>query len=68
MKHSRSESSQVALLEDLFVALDVVAHGKVDPALEADTALGVFAHFGHVFLDIFERGDGAWLKGQQKAS
>lgn len=61
MKHNRSENSQVALLGNLFVALDVVADGKVSPAIEADTALGVLAHFGHIFLDILQGGDCAWV-------
>lgn len=54
MNHSHSASSQVALLEDFFVAPDVIANLKVGPALEADTTFGIFAHFGHVLLDILE--------------
>jgi hypothetical protein len=53
--------SQEALLGDFFVTLDVVADCEAGPVLEADTALGVLAHFGHVLLDVLERGDCAWI-------
>jgi hypothetical protein len=39
----------------------VVADCETGPVFEADTALGVLAHFGHVLLDVLERGDCAWI-------
>jgi hypothetical protein len=30
----------------------LVAHSKICPVLKGDTTLGVFAHFGHIFLDV----------------
>lgn len=42
----------MALLEDLFVALDMIADSKVGPSFEGDTALGVLAHFSNVLLDV----------------
>lgn len=53
--------SQMTLFEDLFVALDVIADGKVGPAFESDTALGILAHFGNVLLDVLQRGHSAWI-------
>lgn len=44
--------SEVSLLEDFLVALDVVANGKVGPAIEADTTFRVFAHLCYVLLDV----------------
>lgn len=44
--------SQVSLLIYFLVALDVVANGKVGPAIEADTTFRVFAHLRHVLLDV----------------
>ena len=46
--------SQEALLGDLFVALNVVTDCEVGPVFEGDTALGIFAHFGHVLLNVLE--------------
>ena len=53
-------SSQVALLKDLLVTLDMIADNEVGPAFEGDTTLGVLAHLGNVLLDILQRGHGAW--------
>lgn len=57
--HHLGVNSQVAFLKSFFVTLDVIPDCKVGPALEANTAFGVFARFGHVFLDILERSDSA---------
>lgn len=43
---------QVSLLEDFLIALDMVANGKVGPAIEADTTFRVFAHLRYVLLDV----------------
>lgn len=50
----KKDKSQVSFLVDLLVALDMVSNSKVGPVLKGDTTLGVFAHFGHVLLDVFE--------------
>lgn len=52
-----SDFSQISFLENLVVALDAVANGKLSPALKSDTTLGVFAHFGDVLLDVFQGSD-----------
>lgn len=46
--------SQIALLGDLFVALDMVTRCEICPVFESDTTFCVFAHFGDVFLDVLE--------------
>lgn len=42
----------MSFLKNLLIALDLVADSKVRPVLESNTALGVFAHFGYVFLNV----------------
>jgi hypothetical protein len=58
------KSSEVSLLINFFIALDVITHSKVSPAVEADTTLRVFAHFGHVFLDVLQRRNRAYTFSQ----
>jgi hypothetical protein len=58
------KSLEVSLLIDLFVALDVVTNSKVGPAFEADTTFRVFAHFGHVLLDVLQRRNRAYTFSQ----
>lgn len=52
--------SQISLLVDIFVALNTVTGGKGRPAVKADTTFSVFAHFGHVLLDVLQRSHRAW--------
>ena len=47
--------SQISLLVDILVALDTVTRSKGRPAVKANTTFGVFAHFGHVLLDVLQR-------------
>ena len=51
----------MTLFEDLFVALDVITHGKVGPTFEINTTLGILTHFCDVLLDVLQRGHGAWI-------
>ena len=44
---------------NLFITLDVIANGKLGPVFEIDTTFRIFSHFGHVFLDVLQRGDRA---------
>lgn len=44
----------MSLLEDFLVALDLVADSELSPVFKRNTALGVFAHLGHVFLDVLQ--------------
>lgn len=55
------KSLEVSLFIDLLVALDVITNSKVGPAFEADTAFRVFAHFGHVLLDVLQRRNRAYI-------
>lgn len=48
------ERLEMSLLEDFLVALDLVADSELSPVFKRNTALGVFAHLGHVFLDVLQ--------------
>lgn len=49
-----SEISQITLLRDLFVALDMVTRCEICPVFEGDTTFCVFAHFDDIFLHVLE--------------
>ena len=48
-----------SFLHDFLVRLDLVADLEIRPGLEAHAALGALAHFGDVFLNVFEGGESA---------
>lgn len=58
----------MSLLEDLLVALDMVAHGEVRPVFKPDTALGVLAHLCHVLFDVLQRAYHAWEQKEKQIS
>lgn len=53
-KERGEERLEMSLLEDFLVALDLVADSELSPVFKRNTALGVFAHLGHVFLDVLQ--------------
>jgi hypothetical protein len=60
MLRSYDDISQISLLKDLLVALDVVAHCEIRPIFESDTALCILAHLGDVLLDVLEGNNRAY--------
>jgi hypothetical protein len=54
--------SQIPLLIRPLKALDVIAGLEVGPVLKSDTALGVFAHFGDVLLDVLQGRNGTYCE------
>jgi hypothetical protein len=51
---------EITLLKDLFIALDMIANSEVSPALESNTALGIFAHLGDILFDVLKGVHGTW--------
>lgn len=47
---------QRPLLDLFLIALDLIAHFKGVPVLEAHTAFSTLPHFGNILLLVFERG------------
>lgn len=51
---------QCSLLLDLIICLNLIVDLQIMEVFEADTALGTFAHFHNVLLDMLERVDFTW--------
>lgn len=56
LRDSLHDSSQNPLFRNFLIRLHLVSNFEVLPVLEAHTTFSALAHFGNVFLDIFERG------------
>ena len=46
---------KVSLLNNFFIRLYVIADLELEPVLETETALGIFAHFCDVLFDVAQR-------------